>query len=143
MVDNLSPEHRSKAMRAVKGRNTSLERTVSSALHRRGLRFRRNVAGLPGKPDFVFAGAGLVLFVDGDFWHGWRFPAWKDKLPEYWKQKIERTRQRDRSNFRKLRRMGWTVLRVWGHEVKRDPSVIVERVVALIASLDGPESPRH
>lgn len=61
-------------MRAVKGKNTSLEKKVASALHRQGLRFRRNIASLPGKPDFVFTKAKVVVFVDGDFWHGWRYP---------------------------------------------------------------------
>jgi DNA mismatch endonuclease (patch repair protein) len=133
MADNLTPEQRVKTMRAVKGRDTSLEKKVSSALHRRGLRFRRCVGGLPGKPDFVFARARLIVFVDGDFWHGWRFPAWRDTLTDYWRKKIERNRRRDRSNFRKLRRAGWTVVRFWSHQVDADLAGVVERVAALLA----------
>jgi DNA mismatch endonuclease (patch repair protein) len=125
-------------MRAVKSRDTSLERLVSSAFHRRGWRYRRNVASLPGKPDFVFVGPRLVVFVDGDFWHGWRFPAWKDALSKSWRAKIERTRQRDQLNFQSLRRDGWTVLRVWGHEVHRDLDAVVDRVAALLAQADRP-----
>ena len=107
-------------MRAVKSRDTSLERRVGAALHREGLRYRRCVAGLAGKPDFVFAAARVVVFVDGDFWHGWRFPAWKDSLQPYWQSKIQRNRRRDRLNFRRLRRAGWIVLRIWEHQVDRD-----------------------
>lgn len=132
MADNLSPEHRRKTMRAVKGRDTSLERVVSSALHRQGLRFRRCVSTLPGKPDFVFAGAKVVVFVDGSWWHGWRFPAWRSQIGEYWQQKIEKTRKRDRKNFRRLRRQGWTVLRFWDHQVQRDLQGVVARIVALV-----------
>ena len=123
-------------MQAVKSRNTSLERIVASALHQRGWRFRRHVAHLPGKPDFVFPRAKVVVFVDGDFWHGWRFPRWKSRLSVYWQDKIERNRRRDQRNFRRLRRAGWKVLRVWGHQVKRDLDGVVDRVGVLIGKLE-------
>jgi DNA mismatch endonuclease, patch repair protein len=119
-------------MQAVKGKNTSLERTLSSAFHRRGWRYRRNYALLPGKPDFVFTKARVVVFVDGDFWHGWRYPQWKHKLSDYWRAKIERNRLRDRRNFQRLRRMGWTVLRLWGHDVEKNLDASIERVAALL-----------
>lgn len=115
-------------MQAVKGRDTSIERILSSALHRRGLRFRRCVATLPGKPDFVFPKAKLVVFVDGDFWHGWRFPVWEAKLQPYWRQKIAKNRRRDRHNFRRLRRNGWTVLRFWSHQLDRGIDEIIDRI---------------
>ncbi len=132
MPDNLSPENRRKAMRAVKGSNTSLERTVDAAFRERGWICLRHVEGLPGKPDFVFPDARLVVFVDGDFWHGWRFPRWCDKLTPYWKQKIGRTRRRDRSHFRRLRRLGWRVLRLWGHQVEADLPAAIRRVAILL-----------
>jgi DNA mismatch endonuclease, patch repair protein len=133
MPDNLSPEQRQKTMRAVKGRDTSLERVVSSALHKRGLRYRRCVTSLPGKPDFVFTRAKVAVFVDGDFWHGWRYPLWKAKLGEYWQTKIERNRQRDRLNFQRLRRQGWTVLRFWGHDVEGDPDAVADEIELRVA----------
>src|SRR5579871_1405949 len=88
MADNLTPEQRKKTMRAVKGRDTTLEMIVGSALQKRGLRFRRCITSLPGKPDFVFIASRVAVFVDGDFWHGWQFPKWKDKLQPYWVAKI-------------------------------------------------------
>jgi DNA mismatch endonuclease (patch repair protein) len=139
MPDNLSPEDRRKTMRAVKGTDTSLERVVYAAFAARGWDCGRNVADLPGKPDFVFAAARLVVFVDGDFWHGWRFPRWREKLTPYWKRKIERTRRRDRLNYRRLRRLGWRVLRLWGHQVEKDLAAAVGRVAALLA--DSPSLP--
>ena len=132
MPDNLSPEDRRKTMQAVKGSNTSLERAVEAAFLERGWVCQRNVADLPGKPDFVFVEARLVVFVDGDFWHGWRFPLWRDKLTEYWRWKIERNRRRDIANFRRLRRQGWRVLRLWEHQVARDLPGAVRRVAALL-----------
>lgn len=128
MADNLTPEHRRKAMRAVKGKDTRLELKVAAALKAQRWRYERNVDDLPGKPDFVFRRQHTAVFIDGDFWHGWRFPLWRDKLPPYWQQKIERNRRRDKSNFRKLRRAGWRVIRVWSHEVDRDLDAVVARI---------------
>jgi DNA mismatch endonuclease, patch repair protein len=119
-------------MQAVKGRNTSLEKIVAAAFWRQGWRYRRNYTSLPGKPDFVFIKAKVAVFVDGDFWHGWRYPVWRHKLSEYWQKKIERNRRRDRCNFKRLRRQGWTVIRIWGHEVVRDLAGAVDRVKALL-----------
>lgn len=128
MPDNLTPQQRRRAMQAVKGSNTSLERTVEAELLRLGLKFQRNVADLPGKPDFVFSSEKLAVFVDGDFWHGWRFPQWKHKLTEYWQQKIERTRRRDRLNFQRLRRNGWGVVRIWEHVVSRSVETAIQPI---------------
>jgi len=86
------------------------------------------VSNLPGKPDIVFPKARLVVFLDGDFWHGYRFPQWKHKYPKFWKKKIEETRKRDQRNFAKLRRMGWKVIRIWEHSIEKD----IERVVRKI-----------
>jgi DNA mismatch endonuclease (patch repair protein) len=137
MPDNLSPEDRKKTMRAVKGSDTSLERVVFAAFAERGWECDRNVGDLPGKPDFVFAAQRLAVFVDGDFWHGWRFPLWCEKLTPYWRWKIERNRRRDRLNFRRLRRRGWRVLRLWGHQVEKDLAAAVGRVAALLAAGPG------
>lgn len=119
-------------MQAVKGKKTSLEQRVAAAFFQQGWRYRRNLATLPGKPDFVFTRAKVAVFVDGDFWHGWRFPQWKHKLSEYWRTKIERNRRRDQRNFRRLRRDGWKVIRLWGHDVERNLPDAVARVKALL-----------
>lgn len=128
VADNLTPEQRKKTMTAVKGKDTSLEMTVDSALAKLDCRYERNVKDLPGKPDFVFRDARVAIFVDGDFWHGWRFPKWKKKLSSYWQQKIQRNRDRDRCNTRKLRYRGWKVIRVWGHQIQSDLETVVFRV---------------
>lgn len=107
-------------MASVKGKDTGLEVMVRSELKRRGLRFRKHVKSLPGCPDVVFTKQKLAVFIDGDFWHGYRFPAWRNTLPKFWREKIGKNRDRDRRNFAKLRRMGWRVLRIWQHEIERD-----------------------
>ncbi len=128
MADNLSPEQRSHCMSRVKTRDTDIERLVRSELHRKGLRFRKHCKHLPGKPDIVFTTSKVAVFIDGDFWHGYRFPLWADDMAPFWREKISCNRERDRRNFRKLRAMGWRVLRLWQHEVERDLQNCVERI---------------
>jgi len=135
VADNLTPEQRRRTMQAVKGRNTSLEKTVAAAFWRKGWRYRRNYTSLPGKPDFVFTKSRVAVFVDGDFWHGWRYP-----LSALEAQAFRLLAEKDRTepaarpiyNFRCLRRLGWKVIRIWGHEVERDLAGAVERVKALL-----------
>lgn len=132
MPDNLTPEQRSYCMSHIKGKDTGLEVRVRSALHRKGLRFRKHVKELPGKPDIVFSKARVAVFVDGDFWHGYRFPAWADKVSEFWKKKISKNRERDAGNHRKLRRMGWKVIRLWQHEVEEEFGACIDRVFSAV-----------
>jgi len=119
-------------MSRIRGFDTSLEVAVRRELRRLGLRFKANVMSLPGRPDLVFRRERVVVFVDGDFWHGFRYPAWKRRLPRFWRKKIERNRARDLSNFAKLRRRGWRVVRVWEHQVKSDLTCCVSRIVAAL-----------
>lgn len=86
MVDNLTPEQRSLTMSRIRGRDTKVELAVRRVFHKRGHRYRVNVPWLAGKPDVVFAKARLVIFIDGDFWHGWRFEQWSHKLATYWSE---------------------------------------------------------
>jgi DNA mismatch endonuclease (patch repair protein) len=76
--------------------------------------------------------ARVSVFIDGDFWHGWRFPQWQDKLTETWESKIRANRARDYRNHRKLRRMGWTVIRIWEHQVHSNLPLAVDRIVVAV-----------
>jgi DNA mismatch endonuclease (patch repair protein) len=134
MPDHLSPEQRSWNMSRIKGMNTSPERAVRRCAYTRGLRYRTNVMSMPGRPDMVFGGARVVVHVLGDFWHGWQFPRWCNRLGPFWRAKIERNRTRDHANDRKLRRAGWTILRLWEHEVKENPEKCVDRIVRSLAA---------
>ena len=124
----MSPEKRSAVMSKIRGRDTGPERLVAAALKKAGIRFEAQARDLPGRPDFVFRRARVAVFVDGDFWHGWRFPQWADKLSEVWEAKIGANRARDLRNHRKLRRQGWTVVRIWEHQIQRDRDKAVERI---------------
>ena len=132
MTDNLTPEQRSYHMSRVRWKNTAPELRIRRLAHERGLRYRIHVHRLSGKPDLAFMSAKVAVFIDGDFWHGWRFPRWREKIGDYWREKIEGNRRRDAENFRKLRSRGWLVMRIWEHEIKRDAQRCVDRVEATV-----------
>ena len=120
MADNLSKADRRRTMRAVKGKRTGLERRVSGMLAGRGFQgWETNPAGVVGKPDIVFRGKRVAIFVDGCFWHG--CPKCHRPLPAtnvaYWRRKIARNIKRDAQLRRRLRGAGWRVVRVWEHEL--------------------------
>ncbi|HUP60653.1 MAG TPA: very short patch repair endonuclease [Thermoanaerobaculia bacterium] len=133
MSDNLTPEQRSYMMSRVRSKHTKPELIVRRALFARGLRFRLHDRALPGRPDLVFPRARVAVFIDGDFWHGWRFPLWSHKLAPYWRSKITRNRQRDVSNFRRLRRLGWHVIRVWEHQIEGSLDACLARIVVAVS----------
>ena len=135
--DIMSPEKRSAVMARIKGRDTGPELKLASMLRRARRRFESHVADLPGRPDFVFRRARVAVFVDGDFWHGWRFPAWRLKLSERWELKIAANRRRDAHNHARLRRSGWTVVRIWEHQLERDPDGCLGRVLAAVQGTAG------
>jgi DNA mismatch endonuclease (patch repair protein) len=113
------------------------ERLLGQALWRAGLRYRKHPPGLPGRPDFVFAGARVCLFCDGDFWHGRDWDALREKLarranPEYWLAKIGRNRERDQEQTARLTALGWLVIRVWETDVLRDPEAAARQVKSLV-----------
>ncbi len=132
MADNLTPEQRRYCMSRIKGKDTGLEVRVRSELHRRGLRFRKHVKDLPGKPDVVFTRAKVAVFIDGDFWHGYRFPSWEHKVSDFWKKKISKNRERDAKSHRMLREMGWKVVRLWQHEIEKDFEASINQVVSTV-----------
>lgn len=125
----MSPETRSNVMSKIRGKGTAPERMLASLLESHGLLWESHVRSLPGRPDFVFTEQKVAVFVDGDFWHGWRFPLWKHKLQEKWAAKIAVNRERDRKNHRRLRRLGWTVIRIWEHQLKKSPETCQKRVL--------------
>src|ERR1700726_1264734 len=120
-MDTVSPETRSRVMAQVRSqRNRSTEWRVRALLVRSGLRgWQVNPDDLPGAPDFIFRAERLVIFTDGCFWHG--CPRCRKVLSSntaYWDGKIERNRKRDRTISATLRRKGWTVLRLWEHDLR-------------------------
>jgi DNA mismatch endonuclease (patch repair protein) len=128
-----------------RARDTVHEKTLRGLLCRIGLRFRKNVVSLPGKPDIVFMRRKVVVFCDGDFWHGRNWQQLSAKLssganPSYWLQKIKTNRERDLRTDRLLREAGWTVLRYWETDINRDAGRIAQEIAQIVSSeFDKPE----
>jgi len=135
--DIMSPEKRSALMARIRGKGTKPELAVADVLRAEGILFEEHVRDLPGRPDFVFRAARVAVFVDGDFWHGWRFPQWRNKLSEKWELKINGNRRRDARNHRQLRRMGWKVVRLWEHQVDRDLDACLRRMTRMLGPRIG------
>lgn len=110
--DIMSREKRNAHMARIKGKDTRPELVMANLLRRSRRQFETHVRDLPERPAFVFRRAKVAVFVDGDFCHGWRFPAWRLKLSEKWGAEIA-DRRRDARNHARLRRAGWAVIRVW------------------------------
>lgn len=127
--DIMSPETRSAVMARIRGRDTGPELLLARLLRRACKTFQTHQRDLPGRPDFVFRRGKVAVFVDGCFWHGWRFPAWRLKLSEKWEAKIDANRKRDRRNHARLRRQGWHVIRIWEHQLKADPDACLRRIL--------------
>jgi DNA mismatch endonuclease (patch repair protein) len=134
MTDVMTPEQRSRVMSRIRGKDTTPERYLDALLAASGLDYRRHDSTLPGCPDFVFPHARVAVFIDGDFWHGWRFPQWRHKLQGRWRDKISANRARDRRNFRRLGRHGWRVIRLWEHQVEADILECVVRIARVVTA---------
>lgn len=121
-------------MQANRRAGTSPERLLGSALHARGLRYRKDrplaLQGRRVRPDLVFGSARVAVFVDGCFWH--RCPVhatYPVSNAEYWRAKLERNVQRDHEDEAALNAGGWTVIRVWEHEDPDDAALRIEAAV--------------
>ena len=127
-MDNLTKAQRRRCMRNVRTRHTDIELRLATALRSAGYRFRLHSRDLPGSPDLVFNEAQVAVFVDGDFWHGWRLPAWEARLSAFWREKLRRNRRRDTAAHRRLRGRGWKVVRVWQHQIEKDLAKCVSNI---------------
>ena len=124
-----TPEQISHNMRQVKNKDSTIELALRKELWNRGLRYRKNVKSVFGKPDIAFIGKKIAVFCDSEFWHGYAWEITQDELQsrrDFWIPKIERNMQRDREVNEKLRSEGWIVLRFWGKEIKRDVSACAD-----------------
>ena len=121
-MDVFTKKKRSDIMSRIRAKNTGIEKTVFSYLRKEKIYFQKHYDKIAGKPDIALPSKKLAVFINGDFWHGYRFFEWKERIPqEYWRSKIENNIARDKKNYRKLRRMGWKVLRIWGHDIRKNP----------------------
>lgn len=134
-MDKHTPEQRRKNMQAIKNKDSQIELLLRKELWKRGLRYQKNRTDIFGKPDIVFKCKKIAIFCDSEFWHGYNWEERKKDFKshqEFWIPKIERNMERDIEVTNKLESEGWTVLRFWGNEIKKETEKcanIIEKAV--------------
>jgi DNA mismatch endonuclease, patch repair protein len=135
MPDKFDKKTRSSIMSRIRSEDTALEVNFRKALWAGGLHYRTHYKTSVGKPDIVFPSKKVVIFVDGDFWHGYN---WKKlgKVPPkgFWQEKIERNIRRDEMQTRQLRKEGWIVLRFWEHDIEKHLDRCINKVKRALES---------
>ena len=124
-------EQISRNMKSNKGKDTKPELLLRKELWRRGLRYRKNYKELYGKPDIVFLGARIAVFVDGKMWHGYDWEHQKDDFKsrrDYWIPKIERNIEHDYEVTQELISLDWLVMRFWDFEIKKNLQECADKI---------------
>jgi DNA mismatch endonuclease (patch repair protein) len=142
-MDVLTPEQRSKCMSHIRSSDTKPEVFFRKALWKWGIRYRKNVKNLFGKPDIAIKKYKLVIFIDGDFWHGndWKerhFSSQEELLASYsgfWQKKIRRNIERDKEVNGYYQANNWTILRFWATDIKKDLSGCIVKSIETINHL--------
>ena len=122
---------RSENMGRVKAKNTSFELLLRRELWARGLRYRANDKTVFGKPDIVFKGKKVAVFIDSEFWHGKDFLENKN-IPktnnDFWINKLKRNIERDKEVNEFLTEEGWKIIRIWSKDLKKNTTVFVDLI---------------
>ena len=133
MARKKTKEQISYNMSRVRNSDTSLEIILSDALKKLGITtFVRNDKSIYGKPDIAFPAKKIAVFCDGDYWHGYNWELAQNEIKsnrDFWINKIENNIKRDRNVTEKLQNDGWTVLRFWGHEIKKELSYCTDTIL--------------
>ncbi|MGZ3862349.1 MAG: very short patch repair endonuclease [Bacteroidia bacterium] len=132
-------EARSELMSKIKSKDTKPEILLRKELKRAGLKFSIHSKSLPGNPDIVFRKQKLIVFIDGEFWHGYK---WKNKKPkikanrEYWIKKIEGNIRRDKRNNKELEKLGYLVQRFWEKQILGDIEVCLILIFMMLQEIN-------
>lgn len=140
MHDVLTPEQRRKNMQHIRAKDTKIEIILRKALWNRGYRYRKNYKDLPGKPDIVLLKYKIAIFCDGEFFHGKNWEILRPHLEqsnngEFWIKKISRNIERDDEINKQLLFLGWTVIRFWGDEIKKNTDGCIKVIEEVIFDL--------
>jgi DNA mismatch endonuclease (patch repair protein) len=126
-------EKRSFIMSRIRSKNTGIERKVEKRLKEMKVKFKKHYK-IFGNPDFVIEDKKIAIFIDGDFWHGYRISKRIRKLPKYWQEKIRRNKLRAKRVNSKLKKDGWKVLRIWEHEINDNLDSCIKEILRLYKS---------
>lgn len=132
-----TPE-RSKIMGKIRGKNTKPELAFRRALWQAGYRYRIGCKKLIGKPDIALKKYKTVIFIDGEYWHGYNWEERKQKIKtnrDFWIPKIERNIQRDQEVNHALKEKGYTVFRFWDSEIKKNLDECLDLVLDHLKSI--------
>ncbi len=113
-------------MSRIRSRDTKIEKKMAQLLRKKKMHYRR-FPKVFGSPDFIVE-KKLLVFCDGDFWHGYQYNRKKKPPKKFWRDKIERNMGRDRKVSRKLRADGWPVVRLWEHDIETSPEKCVGKI---------------
>ena len=119
-------------MSMIKGKNTKPEIIVRKYLYQSGYRYRLNYSKLNGKPDIVLPKFKTVIFVNGCFWHGHegcKYFVIPKTRTKWWIEKINKTKRRDQTNYKKLSETNWKVIVIWECELKNNPENRLEKLI--------------
>ncbi len=122
-------------MSRVKNKDSDIELKLRGELWRRGMRYRKNVSSIMGKPDIAFVGKKVAVFCDSEFWHGYNWEERKKDFKsnqDFWISKIERNIERDKIVNRRLRDEGWIVVRFWGKEIKENCTACADLIEKIL-----------
>lgn len=124
-MDRLTKEQRHKNMQNIRNKDTGIEVRLRKALWHKGYRYRKNDKRLPGKPDICLPKYRIAIFCDSEFFHGKDWDDLEIQLsrgsnPDFWIKKISGNMERDKKVTKELESLGWTVLRFWGKDIKKN-----------------------
>jgi len=132
-------EKRSKMMGKIRGKNTKPELLFRKALFGAGVRYRIHCKDLPGNPDVANKAKKFVVFIDGEFWHGYNWEEKKHSIKrnkDFWIAKIERNIQRDHEVNTSLNKMGFKVFRFWENEINKNLGNCLQKVLIYISAFE-------
>lgn len=144
-MDRLTPEQRRTNMQHIRSKDTTIEILLRRALWKKGIRYRKNYKELPGRPDIAITKYKIAIFCDGDFFHGKDWEILRPRLEkgsnsDFWIGKISRNKERDDLVNKELLFRGWTVIRFWETDIRKDidecVQAITETIFAIIVEQD-------
>ncbi|MDE7254401.1 MAG: very short patch repair endonuclease [Acetatifactor sp.] len=134
---HMTIEQRRRNMQSIRGKDTKIEVLLRKKLWSKGYRYRKNYNKLPGKPDIALTKYKIAIFCDGEFFHGKDWESLEERLkqgknPDFWISKIKRNMARDDEVNKNLVAAGWTVVRFWGEDIKKDMDGCIKTVEEII-----------
>ena len=136
-MDRLTKEQRHRNMSNIKSKDTGIEIKLRKALWEKGYKYRKNYRLLPGKPDIVLTKYKIAIFCDSEFFHGKDWDNLKKQLEngknsDFWVKKISKNIEHDEEINKQLIFLGWTVIRFWGKDIKKDVQKCVKVIEEII-----------